>query len=179
MISTSFWSPDGNPISAAEFIEQLFGMLPDLFKSQEELRRIWGNPATRRKLLDELEEKGYSLAQLDELRRIIDAEQSDLFDVLAYIAYTHAPMTREERVEAHKNLIFALYQDKQQEFLDFVLLQYINQGVGELDQEKLQQLLELKYHAIPDAVNQLGSVASIRNLFVGFQEHLYSKETVA
>jgi type I restriction enzyme R subunit len=88
-------------------------------------------------------------------------------------------MTRGERVEAHKNLIFALYQDKQQEFLDFVLLQYINQGVGELDQDKLPDLLELKYHTIPDAVNELGSVASIRNLFVGFQEHLYSKETVA
>ena len=60
-----------------------------------------------------------------------------------------------------------------------VLASMFDQGVGELDQEKLPQLLELKYHAITDAVNELGSVASIRNLFVGFQEHLYSKETVA
>ena len=142
-------------------------------------KRIGGNPTTRKKLLEGLQEKGFGLAQLEELRKIVDADKCDLFDVLIFIAYAQNPITRQDRVARRKNLIYALYQDKQQEFLDFVLHQYIEQGVGELDEEKLPQLLELKYHAIPDAVNELGSVASIRNLFVGFQEHLYSKETVA
>ena len=179
MIDTKFYSPTGKPISVKAFMEQLFGTLPNLFKNEEELRKIWGNPKTRKKLLEGLQEKGFGLAQLEELRKIVEADKCDLFDVLVFIAYAQNPITRQDRVAFRKNLIFALYQDKQQEFLDFVLHQYIEQGVGELDEEKLPQLLELKYHAIPDAVNELGSVVSIRNLFVGFQEHLYSKETVA
>jgi type I restriction enzyme R subunit len=50
MISTSFWSADGRPISAEEFLNNLFGELPNLFKSEDELRTLWSNPLTRRTL---------------------------------------------------------------------------------------------------------------------------------
>jgi hypothetical protein len=90
----------------------------------------------------------------------------------AYIAL--APISRAERVTSHKRRIFTHYDDKQQEFLDFVLAQYVKEGVGELAQAKLPDLLELKYHAVSDAVVELGSVANIRDVFIGFQEHLYA-----
>ncbi len=48
MVKTSFWSPTGKPISAQEFIEQLFGDLPEFFKSESELRKIWSLPGTRK-----------------------------------------------------------------------------------------------------------------------------------
>lgn len=89
------------------------------------------------------------------------------------------PMSRRERVLAHKSLIFSQYIGKQQEFLDFVLEQYIKAGVGELDRSKLPQLLELKYHAVRDAVTELGSVANISEVFVGFQQYLYSQDVAA
>ena len=38
-------------------------------------------------LLQGLAEKGFGHEQLAEMQRIIDAEKSDLFDVLAYVAY--------------------------------------------------------------------------------------------
>ena len=174
MIQTSFWSVDGAPISAAQFLEQLFGDLPEFFNDEQQLREIWSHPATRKKLLDGLAEKGYPMEQLNEIRKLIDAEKSDLFDVLAYVAFTLAPVTREERVVEHKDLIFSHYGDKQQGFLDFVLTQYINEGVGELQPEKLPSLLELKYHGIHDATEELGEVAAIRELFVGFQQHLFA-----
>jgi type I restriction enzyme R subunit len=78
-----------------------------------------------------------------------------------------------EAFHNHKDLIFGRYADKQQQFLSFVLGHYIDQGVGELDQEKLPGLLALKYHSMGDAVAELGSVAEIREVFVGFQAHLY------
>ena len=109
---------------------------------------------------------------------MVDAEKSDLYDVLAYIAFALPPISREERVSTHKRRIFAHYGDKQREFLDFVLDQYVRQGVGELDEEKLPHLLELKYHAVADAVDVLGSVTDIREMFVGFQEYLYSEPPV-
>jgi len=177
MSATSFWGADGKPISAAEFLNNLFGDLPEFFKDEDELRRIWSQPDTRKTLLNGLSEKGYGDEQLIEIKRMIDAENSDLFDVLAYIAFALNPITRKERVETNKGRIFSHYDDKQQAFLDFVLSQYIKEGVQELDQAKLPDLLELKYHAISDAAAELGSVASIRDMFTGFQRYLYEQQS--
>jgi type I restriction enzyme R subunit len=96
-----------------------------------------------------------------------------LFDVLAYIAFAMEPITRSERVEAHKGKILDGYDDKLQTFLEFVLGQYETEGVSELDQEKLPTLLELKYSTTADAAKKLGGIASIKDAFVGFQKHLY------
>lgn len=137
------------------------------------MRKLWSQPDTRKALLESLAEKGYGDEQLAEIRRMIDAEKSDLFDVLAYIAFALAPITREERVDTHKEKIFSRYDERLQGFLDFVLSQYVQEGVGELDQEKLPHLLELKYRAVTDAAEQLGGVARIRDAFIGFQKHLY------
>ena len=104
---------------------------------------------------------------------MISAEKSDLFDVLAYIAFALAPVTRQERVEAHRSDIHAPYDAKLRSFLDFVLAQYVSQGVDELDSDKLSRLIGLKYGTVQDAQAQLGAIAGIRAAFVGFQRHLY------
>ena len=174
MVATTFWSPDGRPMSAADFVTRLFGELPALFKDEDELRALWSQPDTRKALLDSLAEKGYGREQLREIERMIDAEKSDLFDVLAYIAFALAPITRQERADASRPFITAQYDAKLQAFLDFVLSQYVKEGVGELDQAKLPHLLELKYRAVSDAAAELGGVANIRIAFVDFQRHLYS-----
>ena len=176
MMATTFWSPDGTPMSAAQFIEHLYGEFPALFKDEDELRAIWGQPRTRKALLDGLAEKGFGEDQLAEARTMINAEQSDVFDVLAYIAFTLPPISREERVESHKNEIYTRYEDKQRTFLEFVLGEYVKEGVGELDLVKLPGLLELKYGNTYDAADQLGGAQMIRETFVGFQRHLYAKD---
>ena len=176
MIQTSFWSPDGKPMSASEFISKLFGDLPALFKNEAELRNIWSKPESRKTLLQGLEEKGYGHDELEEVQKLISAENSDVFDVLAYIAFALPAITREQRVDGKKEVIFDHYSDKQQEFIDFVLKHYVKEGVEELDGDKLPDLLELKYHSIPDAVSQLGSIRDIRDVFIGFQEYLYRKD---
>lgn len=174
MVSTSFWSPDGTPISAEEFLKSLFGALPALFKNEDELRTIWSKPDTRKKLLEELTEKGFAKQQLQEFQRILNAENSDLYDVLAYIAFRSDIIERAERADKAKIHLID-YDPKQQEFLDFVLNQYVKQGVDELDDSKIGDLLVLKYHAIADAKKELGDIASIRNTFIGFQTYLYDK----
>jgi type I restriction enzyme R subunit len=172
MVSTSFWSPDGKPISSVEFLHTLFGTLPDLFKSEEELRTIWSKPDTRKKLLDELSEKGFPKQQLTEFQQILNAENSDLYDVLAYIAFQSKIIARVERADRAK-IRLNNYDPKQQEFLNFVLNQYVKQGVDELDDTKISDLLVLKYHAIEDAKKELGDIQIIRNTFIGFQTYLY------
>lgn len=173
MISTSFWSPDGRPISAEEFLRSLFGTLPELFKSEDELRDIWSKPDTRKKLLQELSEKGFTKQQLQEFQKILNAENSDLYDVLAYIAFHSDMVARSERADKAK-IQLSNYDPKQQEFLNFVLGQYVKQGVDELDDTKIGDLLVLKYHAIADAKKELGDIGTIRNTFIGFQTYLYN-----
>ncbi len=176
MSATTFWGPDGRPLSAAQFVESLYGQLPQLFRDEDELRAIWGQPDTRRALLDTLAERGFGGEQLAEMSKLIDAEKSDVFDVLAYIAFTLAPLTRAERVERSRADILSHCDGKLQAFIDFVLGQYVVQGVEELDKEKLAQLLTLKYGTTHDAVAQLGSVPVIRNEFVGFQQRLFAAD---
>ena len=174
MMATSFWHPDGTPMSAAQFVSALYGHLPEFFKDEDELRAIWGLPDTRKKLLAGLAEKGFGHDQLAEMQKIIDAEDCDLFDVLAHIAYAEAPLTREERAERAKAVIGTAYSSKQQAFLSFVLAHYVSEGIEELDETKLGPLLKLKYNnAIADAFADLGSPDTVRKAFVGFQRYLY------
>jgi type I restriction enzyme R subunit len=177
MISTSFWGADGKPISVEEFLRKLFGRLPDFFKSEDELRKIWSYPMTRKTLLNKLADAGYGKDELAAIQKMINAEKSDLFDVLEYISFAVKPITRELRVAEAQSKIFAMLNNRQKEFLEFVLSKYIETGVEELDQEKLPDLLALKYHAISDATEILGGVENIRTTFVDFQKYLYERQT--
>jgi type I restriction enzyme, R subunit len=174
MTMTTFWHPDGMPMSAQEFMELLFGELPEFFKDEAELRLLWSTPSTRTLLLTGLADKGFGPEQLAEMQKLIDAENSDLFDVLAYVAYALAPLTRADRAAAARTRVRTQFSDKQQAFIDFVLAQYVEVGVGELAQEKLSPLLRLRYkNAIADAIADLGSPETIASVFNGFQKFLY------
>ena len=127
-----------------------------------------------------LAEKGFGREQLAEMQKIIDAEKSDLFDVLAHVAYAMPPLTREERATSAKIVISTHFNTKQRVFLDFVLSHYVSVGVDELDQEKLTPLLRLKYHdSIADAVADLGKPEDIGKVFSGFQKFLYQQQNAA
>lgn len=175
MIATSFWSADGKPISVEEFLRNLFGALPKFFKSEDELRTLWSNPITRKALLEKLAEAGYGLDELSTLQKLIEAEKSDLFDVLEYVSFAIPPMTREIRVFGARSQILDGLDDRQKEFLDFVLSKYIETGVEELDDARLPNLLELKYHSLADGAEALGGADKIRAMFIGFQKHLYKR----
>lgn len=176
-VQTSFWSADGKPISAEEFLNNLFGELPKLFKDEEELRKLWSNPLTRITLLENLDAAGFPKDDLLTLQKLVDMEKSDLYDVLEYVFNgDYIAMTREARAKAAEATIFALLNDKQREFIAFVLSKYVDTGVDELDQEKLPILLTNKYQSLEDAKEILGDVANISRLFVEFQEHLYNQK---
>lgn len=173
MTTTSFWGADGKPVSVQEFMDSLFGAMPEFFKSEAELKEIWSNPVTRKTFLTEIEKLGYGKDELEMVQKLIDAENSDLVDVLSYIAFCTKPITRVYRVEQAKEAIFASAVGEEKEFMDFVLKKYQDKGAEELDEEKLPILLNLKYRAIADAETKLGSVEKIRSLFFGMQKNLY------
>ncbi|WP_122951296.1 EcoAI/FtnUII family type I restriction enzme subunit R [Bathymodiolus thermophilus thioautotrophic gill symbiont] len=174
MLTTSFWGAGGELISATEFLQNLFGELPNFFKDEEELREIWGHPSTRQDLLQKLEVAGFGKQQLNSLKKLINAENSDLFDVLEYVFNSDFQlMTRQERVsEARAKILFSL-NEVQQEFIEFVLSKYIESGVEELKRSQLSTLLTIKYQSLEDAKEVLGEIEDIVPLFVDFQKYLY------
>ena len=179
MAMTSYWSPDGKPMSAVEFLKSLYGDLPENLKNEANLRKIWSVPETRKKLLEGLADKGYGEEQMGEMQKLIDAEKSDLFDVLAYVAFAMTPVTREKRAAHAQEMLKKEYGNEQRAFLDFVLGQYVDEGVRELDEEKLPPLVELKYGTFMDATRALGAIEDIRKMFLSFQPYLYQPAVAA
>jgi len=171
--SVLFMGADGDMITAKEFVEQLFGDLPRFFSDEDELRQIWSDPSTREKLLTDLHDAGYDDEKLDSMKDIIDAKDSDVYDLLSYVAYASETHTRKERVATAKPAIASEFTYKQIEFIDFILDKYIEDGVQELAAKKMRSLVELKYSTISDAAAEFGSPAAIRDTFIGFQKYLY------
>ena len=128
-------------------------------------------------LLENLDTAGFPKDDLLTLQKLVDMEKSDLYDVMEYVFNgDYIAMTREARAKAAEATIFSLLNDKQREFITFVLSKYIHIGVDELDQDKLPILLTNKYQSLEDAKEILGDVANISRLFVEFQEHLYNQK---
>ncbi len=171
---TSFWGADGQPVTAEQFIHELFAKLPEFYDSEQQLRDLWSDPETRKSLLDRLDEAGYGVEALKTLRDLVADPKSDLFDVLEYVSFEVSPITREQRVRAAEPAIYENLNPEQREFVEFVLSRYIETGVEVLDRELLPELLKLKYEAIPDAIAILGSGEIIQKTFRDFQKYLYS-----
>jgi len=172
-VESSFFSADGTPITTQEFLNRLYGEIPEFFKSEEELRKLWSDPKTRKALLEKMDAAGFGKEEFLMLQKIVDCEKSDLFDVLEFLSYSKAPITREQRVANAQESIFSSLATHQKEFIEFVLSKYIETGVEELDQEKLPILLTNKYQSLEDAKKVLGDAGNISRMFIEFQQHLY------
>ncbi|ROO35215.1 EcoAI/FtnUII family type I restriction enzme subunit R [Salinisphaera orenii] len=173
LTTTSYWSHDGTPITAQQFMEQLFGDLSGLVESEEQLRAIWSDPDQRSAFIERLAEMDYDRDRLDDMRRLIDAPDSDIFDVLAYIRFTLAPLARRERAERARETGLAGYEPEMRAFLDYILNAYETHGVNELAADRIPHFLRIRYGGTSDAKNQLGSIPEIRGAFFGIQDHLY------
>ncbi len=174
MMSTSFWSPDGKPMSHQEFLDKMFRVMPEFFQSESELRSLWANPITRVNFLDKIREFGFDKWALDTLTKMIHAEKSDLFDVLAYYNFQISITSRIERVRHARTQIATIENKREREFLEFILGRYVESGWEELSAERLPQLLKLNFWAsITDAQKQLWKPESIKQKFFELQETLY------
>ena len=174
-MSTTLFYFQGKPISVQEFIKKLFNTitLPEVLKNEEQLRELWSSPITRNKLFKKLEDEGFAKQDLKSIQTLIEAEDSDIFDVLVHVAYSKKPIQRATRVANAEDEIYKNLNDKQKEFIDFVLSRYVEGGVDELDLDRLSSLIELKYNTIHDGLEALGDADNIKNTFINFQKYLY------
>lgn len=154
-------------------MDQLFGDLSSLVADEDTLRRIWSDPAEREAFKQRLGELGYDNDRLDDMRRLIDAPNSDIFDVLAYVRFTLVPRERRERAEQARTTGLPSYETEMRHFLDYVLQGYERNGTDELAPTKIGDLLRIRYGGMNEAKQRLGPIGEIRNAFFNIQKHIY------
>ena len=154
-------------------MDHLFGDLGTLVTDEDELREIWSHPDRRSSFIERLTEMGYDSERIEDMRRLIDAPNSDIFDVLAYIRFTLAPLARAERVAAAKAAGMDGYEEEMRAFLGYVLQSYEVQGIRELEPGKIGDFLRIRYGGTNDAKRKLGSIQQIRSAFFDIQKQLF------
>ena len=169
---------NGKPLTIQEFVEKLIQQLPGLFKSVDELRDIWSDPDSREQLLVKLVQVGFDKEQLSTLRRLFDANECDIFDLLAFLAFEQPMATRKSRADAVRtnSAFFNQYeQEKAKQFLHFILNRYEQTGATELARERLPVLIELSgLGTIKDASMVFGGKpAYLLTAFKQLQHQLY------
>lgn len=172
--TTIYFSHHGKMISAIEFMNELYGDLAELVQDEDELRRIWSNPETRVNLLKVLADKGYDGERLEEMKRVINAPQSDIFDVLAYVRFTLAPLARNQRADLARSSGLQDIDGEMRIFLEGVLKAYEIHGVDELALNKINGFLSVRYGGTNGAKLALGPLPEIKTAFMDIQAHLYA-----
>lgn len=171
--ATTYFGPDGRPMTGQQFLERLFGDLNGIIESEDELRRRWSNPETRETLIRVLEARGFDRDKLADMRRLIDAPESDLFDVLAFVRFALPPKSRTDRADGVRRDGMRLASPEMRAFLVRVLQAYQNAGESELALGKLGDFVKAQYGTLADARAALGSIEAIRGAFVDVQAELY------
>lgn len=177
-IETRYIDENGKPLTIQEFVERLIQQLPGLFKNVDELRDIWSDPDQREQLLAKLVQAGFDKEQLSTLRRMFEADDCDMFDLLAFLAFEQPMATRKSRAEAVRanNAFFDQYQqEKAKQFLLFVLNRYEQTGVTELARERLPALIELSGLGTTKDASMVfgGKPAQLLAAFKQLQHQLY------
>lgn len=171
--STSYWDASGKPMSAMELMTKLFGDLAGLVPDEDTLRNTWSDPDKRGEFLTKLEEAGYDAERMEDIRLLIDAPDSDLFDVLAFVLFDSTPLTRMTRANAVRSSSMAEYQEEVRAFLLGILNAYEQEGEGELATVKLRSFIEARYGTLGAAKERLGDTKFAKQIFREMQENLY------
>ncbi len=174
LATTTCWSADSKSISAQEFMERLFGDLTGLITDEDHLCKVWSNPDSRETFLKQLSDRGYDTDRLNAIRRLVDAPDSDLFDVLGYVLVTTDPKTRHDPADAVRGNDLAEAQHELKSPLISILDAYERNGAGELATKKLGQFLTARYGSVGEAKNRRGGLPQIKAAFQKMRERLYS-----
>ncbi len=174
-IETTYVGEDGIPLKTHEFLEFLVGILDKFFHDEIQLRELWSDPVKREELLGKLRSMQIDEVQLEELKAIFDAEESDIYDVLAHLAFNLEIKTRSERAFAvhYRKYIEKYHNGKVKEFLNFILERYEKDGVKEMGSDKLSSLIKLSGLDRNELKEAFESAANIREGYFGLQREIY------
>lgn len=173
-IETTYVGDDGRPLKTDEYLELLIGILGKFYNDEQGLRDIWSNPAHRKDLLNRLKEINIDESQLEDLKEIFEAVNSDIYDVLAHLSFNLDIKTRNERAIAveNSNFIEKYHNEKAKDFIEFILEKYIKYGFKELEENKLSTLIEQSGFDRRELMASFGDF-KIRDEYFELQKEIY------
>jgi len=175
-IETTYVGMDGIPLKTEDYLELLIGVLGKFYNDEDGLREIWSNPTNRKDLLNKLKEMNIDEAQLNDLKVIFDARDSDIYDILTHISFNLDIKTRAERVLHVEDSEFVekLHNEKAKEFIEFILERYKKDGVKELDEDKLGKLVDLSgLGSVREVADNFGGIREMRDEYFELQKEIY------
>ncbi len=174
-IETTYVGEDGIPLKTDDYLELLIGILGKFYDDEQKLRALWSNPIERKELLGKLREMNIDESQLNDLKVIFEAQNSDIYDVLAHISFNLEIKTRSERVLAVENSEFVekYHDDKAREFIEFILERYNKDGVKELAEDKLSSLIKLSGIDRAELKEAFDGAGNIREGYFELQREIY------
>ncbi|OHE07934.1 MAG: DEAD/DEAH box helicase, partial [Sulfurimonas sp. RIFOXYC2_FULL_36_7] len=175
-IETTYVGMDGIPLKTEDYLELLIGILGKFYNDEDGLREIWSNPKNRKEMLQKLSNMQIDESQLNDLKVIFEAENSDIYDVLTHISFNMSIKTRAERVLHVENSEFVekFHNEKAKEFIEFILERYKKDGVKELDEDKLGKLVDLSgLGTVREVAQNFGGIPQMREEYFELQREIY------
>jgi len=173
-IETNYVGVDGRPLKTQEYLKFLIGVLGEFYDDEQKLREVWSNPTNRKEMLNKLADMGIDESGLNDLKQIFEAEESDIYDVLAHLSFNLEIKTRKERALAVENSEFVqkYHNEKAKEFIEFILQRYQKDGVKELDEKNLSTLVKLSGNDSRELRESFGEY-NIRDEYFELQRQIY------
>ena len=141
---------------------------------EDQLRAIWSDPDNRERFLEQLDERGYDSDRLEDIRRLVDAPDSDLFDVLGYVLYANSPKTRDERADDVRHGGLDQAGGELRQLLLDILRAYETHGESELASAKLATFMIGRYGSVGEGKAHLGDLPAVQAAFRQMQARLYA-----
>ncbi len=129
------------------------------YATLDEFLQTWQNAKQRFYILEELENKGIPLHELQQKF----GEDMDLFDLVLHIAYDQKPLKRTDRAQSvRRSQFFNAYQGKAREVLEALLDKYESANIKTIEDPSI---LRLK------PIDQFGTPVEIAQIFGGVEEY--------
>ena len=177
-IETRYLDPTtGKHLSSEDFIKKILGELPKLYQNEHDLRLAWANPETREKFLKNLEYIWLDAEQIENLKKIFEAEKSDIFDILAYISYGNEIKNRTERSKIAKSILEKYENPKAKDFLQFLLELYEREWIMNFKKDGLSSKIELFNRWLArEIAAEFGWVKELKQAYYDLQKGIYEVE---
>lgn len=177
-IETRYLDPTtGKHLSSEDFIKKILGELPKFYQNEHDLRLAWANPETREKFLKNLEYIWLDAEQIENLKKIFEAEKSDIFDILAYISYGNEIKNHTERSKIAKSILEKYENPKAKDFLQFLLGLYEREWIMSFKKEGLSSKIELFNRWLArEIAAEFGWVQELKQAYYDLQKGIYEVE---
>ena len=152
---------DGKQLRVVKFTDYTAEKVRSMYASAAALRSKWSNAEERATIIQALEERGISFAELAEAAKQPDA---DPFDLLCHVAFNAPLRTRRERAQLlrkEKKDFFDQYAPEARAVLDEMLDKYIDYGTAQF---KIPEILRVP------PISERGTIPQITALFGGAEK---------